>query len=281
MDSIKCPICNSQRIYKSFTEKNYNLSINVCNDCYMIYQEINNDINYYDLECRTQDDYEQHAKNVADYIYDFVGVESKKVKSILEVGAFSHLVLNNIKKHYKHASKLCGLDLPSGKNKIEHINGIRIIKDNCIDNKDEKYINKLFGEKYDFIFCRHTLEHFINPILAIKNIKSLMNDDGLAFFEVPSFYWTEVNGVTTYHPEHLLYFTQYTLTQLFESCGFHVVKIKESKYWGNIKILVKKNKSKYFSLNKKINSIRRKWVYMLLQPIFVFIKRNKKINPNQ
>ena len=63
MDSIKCPICNSQRIYKSFTEKNYNLSINVCNDCYMIYQEINNDINYYDLECRTQDDYEQHAKN--------------------------------------------------------------------------------------------------------------------------------------------------------------------------------------------------------------------------
>ena len=108
-----------------------------------------------------------------------------------------------------------------------------------------------------------------------------MNKNGLAFFEVPSFYWTEVNGVTTYHPEHLLYFTKNSLTQLFESCGFEIVKIKESKYWGNIKILVKKGKFKNTSHIRKVNSIRLKWIYMLMQPVFKFIKKVKKVKPNQ
>ena len=281
MGFVKCPVCGSNKIYKSFVEKNYNLNINVCGNCYMIYQKVDKDINYYELECRTQKDYETHAKNVASYIHEFVNIQSDKIKSILEVGAFSNLSLLNMKNHYKHADVLCGLDLPDGENKVENIDGIKIIKNNCIDSKGEEYIGKLFKQKYDLIFCRHTLEHFINPVVAVKNIKSLMNKNGLAFFEVPSFYWTEVNGVTTYHPEHLLYFTKNSLSQLFESCGFEIVKIKESKYWGNIKILVKKGKFKNTSHIKKVNSIRLKWIYMLIQPVFKFIKKVKKVKPNQ
>ena len=61
MGFVKCPVCGSNKIYKSFLEKNYNLNINVCGNCYMIYQKVDKDINYYELECRTQKDYETHA----------------------------------------------------------------------------------------------------------------------------------------------------------------------------------------------------------------------------
>jgi len=285
-----CPICESTTTYTSFKNVESNTNIQVCGECYMVYQPTIYGINYYDIECSTTrvSDPKKHSSDVANYILDFCK-PSKNINSILEIGASSTQILSNMKKYFiKSNIKMCGVNLPiQNKTKIKNLK-IKMSFSTCIDkrNKDE-CLRELtiipFGEafKYDFIYCRHTLEHFENPKQAVKNTHNLLSLNGTAFFEVPSFLWTEVNGVSTYDLEHLSYFTKNTLTKLFSDEGFKIIKIKESKYWGNIKILVRKlkrneNKDSY----TLINSIRWKWFYKLMQPFYVAIKNNTKIRAN-
>ena len=280
----KCPLCGSTDCYTSFIDKPSNVSINVCNSCYLVYQKRDNKKNYYNIECGTTKviDQNKHTKDVANYIFDFSKEFLPSVNSVLEIGAYSSDTLNHIKTYFsKNDLKLCGLDLPVLEKPNPHP-GIKMVYNDFIDRSNKSTVKRSltttpFGKNfnYDFIYCRHVLEHFRNPIKAVKNTYNLLSKDGVAFFEVPSFLWTEVNNVPTYDIEHLTYFTKETLSHLFITSGFEVLKIKESKYWGNIKILVKKaNKSNSVSSITYKNSFKRKKIINYLHPIFIFLKRN-------
>tara|TARA_B100000287_G_C20650084_1_gene786555 strand:+ start:961 stop:1842 length:882 start_codon:yes stop_codon:yes gene_type:complete len=292
---MSCPVCKSNQLHSSFTDPESGVNIHVCGECYMVYQPKVAGIDYYDIECGTTRvlDLKKHAKDVANYILDFCK-PSKDIKSILEIGASSTHTLNNLKKYFRKPDiKLCGLDLPVSAGVWEgNLDSIKMVYSTCIDEKTtgdnkSKCLRELtsvpFGEtfKYDFIYCRHTLEHFQNPKEAVENTHNLLSFNGTAFFEVPSFLWTEVNNVPTYDLEHLSYFTKPTLIKIFSDAGFKVLKIKESKYWGNIKILVRKLKK---SENKEPYTVKNlfawKWLYLKIQPLFIAIKNNMKIGPN-
>ena len=280
MELISCPICTSDKVYKTFKDKKSKIVVNVCKNCYMIYQQKNPEVNYYEIPCRIQEDFDRHARIVADYILEFADINS-----ILEIGSHSHLTLFYMKKYFNNDIKLCGLDLPKTPKDdgTKMVLGIEMVHNNCIDSGYSSDIKDLLNSTlFDFIFCRHTLEHFQNPVRAVSNVYSILSNDGIAFFEVPSFFWTEVNGVNTYHPEHLLYFTKNTISRLFTDAGFKILKIKESKYWGNIKILVQKLKSNETVIHyKPKNDMKLKWYYNLIQPLFIFIKKIKTIGQNQ
>jgi len=281
---ISCPICKSDKACETFKDEKSGIDVNVCENCYMIYQQKDPKVKYYEIQCRIQEDFDRHARAVADYTLEFAN-PPKDINSVLEIGAHSHLTLSYMKEYFHNDVKLCGLDLPKipGSSHSQIISGIEMIYNNCIDTGHSSDVkDALKSTSFDFIFCRHTLEHFQNPVRAVWNVRNILSNDGIAFFEVPSFFWTEVNGVHTYHPEHLLYFTKSTISRLFSDAGFKILKIKESKYWGNIKILVKKSKSNEITIHHKPkNDMKLKRYYNFIQPLFIFIKRNKKINPNQ
>lgn len=79
----------------------------------------------------------------------------------------------------------------------------------------------------DIVVMRHTLEHFVDPRAALRNIKSLLTDEGLVLCEVPNneCLHAQSMGAAWCHlgvPRHLSFFTQRSLRALFEAQGFAV-----------------------------------------------------------
>jgi hypothetical protein len=286
---VKCPSCGSLKVYKSFKDKKTKVKINICDSCYFIYQPPCQDLDYYKIKCTTTKvlDLEKHSQDTADYIFNFSKKFINSPNSILEIGASSPLTLQKISKYFPSLSKLCGLNLPL-LNQPTLVPNISMVYNDLIDKKpSKKLINSLtltpFSTSflYDFIYCRHTLEHFPNPLNTLKNTYNLLSDKGIAFFEVPSFLWTEVNNVPTYDKEHLSYFTKESLENMFVICNFKILKIKESKNWGNIKILVKKIPNNTNPPLLKIkNTFRLKKLYNIFHPIFILKKKIYKPQPN-
>ena len=287
---MECPLCKSSKRYTTFKDSKSNAIINVCNECYLIYQQQNNNTDYYNIKCSTTKvlDEDKHSRDVADYIFNFSKEFLNKTRSILEIGASSSSTLNYLNNYFNTKNlKLCGLNLPVLKTKNKHPH-IKMVYNNYIDKEKGVKVKKSITNapfkqnfNYDFIYCRHTLEHFQNPLKAVENTHNLLSNKGVAFFEVPSFLWTEVNKVPTYDIEHLTYFTKETLSHLFIKSGFTILKIKESKYWGNIKILVKKRQKNKPQQEIKIkNSIKIKKLTQFLQPIFILLKNTFNIKPN-
>lgn len=56
----------------------------------------------------------------------------------------------------------------------------------------ETYSGK--GMTYDAVWCAHVVEHTMNPGLAIKSLRNLLNDDGILFLSVPPFKHEVVGG---------------------------------------------------------------------------------------
>jgi SAM-dependent methyltransferase len=80
---------------------------------------------------------------------------------------------------------------------------------------------------FDLIFCRHVLEHTNNPLAFLSGIRNLLNENGIAFFEVPNLntpwkflfrqYW-----MVFYAPYHFFHYTPRSLKTLLLKAGFEV-----------------------------------------------------------
>lgn len=81
------------------------------------------------------------------------------------------------------------------------------------------------GQKFDWVFIIHALEHCLDPVLAVRNALDLVKDDGLIIIEVPNnqaagaqifgpiWFWLDV-------PRHLNFFTPKSLRSLVADSGF-------------------------------------------------------------
>ena len=102
-------------------------------------------------------------------------------------------------------------------------------------NKQITFIRDFYSERYagykaDMICCRHVLEHIQFPRDFLSNVRRAIDDgvNSIVFFEVPNVMFTLKDlGVWDLIYEHCGYFSISSLTHLFETCGFKVVRIKE------------------------------------------------------
>ena len=262
-----CVICNnSGTTIKTINSFKYNM----CIKCGHVYQEDLKENKFYEhLPYESQwNDYENHSENRANYIYDFCK--------------------NYIKPKLNHADVGCGWGGPVFfmKNLFKTKNSVGY----TVDTEKTKFKNNLkinytdfvkssIKNEYDFITMVHVLEHFTDPLKAIKKLKESLVEGGYAYIEVPSFEWVELRIKEKFCPVHISYFSFKQLVKILEHSGFTVVKKKESKYWGNIKILVK-NEFCYPKENYYIKIIKSKIIEKILFPIFRLIKKLKNIKPN-
>ena len=88
------------------------------------------------------------------------------------------------------------------------------------------------GDKADFVFSYHELEHMNYPKKFLSNLRKILGNSSKAhfFFAVPNALKAfEEGDFTDIIYEHVSYFTIPSLFYLFSSCGFDICEVTESK----------------------------------------------------
>lgn len=251
----QCPICdyNNQRNFRQFEFLNEYYNVVICNSCGFVFQNPIKPISHYQaLECSYPKNYDLHSIRRAEYIVDFCKsyISTSGTINILDIGAGFGSVLNNIGILLSNSKYKVGITLEN-LNDIKKTNHTKLYNFNVEDEiLVDKFIQSMGNQQFDFIIMSHVLEHFIDPNKAIKNIKKLMSSNTILYIEVPSLYNTEYRTKSVWRPEHLSYFTESSLSYILKINGLRINKLKDSKIWGNIKVVCTPNiKKSYFEMD--------------------------------
>lgn len=79
------------------------------------------------------------------------------------------------------------------------------------------------GEKFDLVLAAHCLEHMPDPLKSLAKMASLLKPQGKLYIVVPE-------GTDLYNPDHLVFFTQDSLTRCAEEVGLRVLKSTVHRY---------------------------------------------------
>ena len=282
-----CNICTGKNNF--VLHKDSIFRYNICKSCGHVFQSGRKTQEYYNsipytLGQESNDKimhkkYDAHCKNRANYIYDFIKKFIVNIpNSILDIGCGYGGVLfylgNNLK-----TKNLTGIAPDYDENTFSKYNEINFIKSNY---------EFPISQKYELIILVHSLEHFLSPVKCLMTARENLTDDGILYIEVPNFYWEPfiINQIFT--PVHISYFSKNDILNLIEYCGFEILKIKESKFWGNIKLVAKKSTKKYydeniFALSKEnwiLKLIKWKLNKIFMYPIYKIIKNLFRIGAN-
>jgi len=267
MSLITCNICYSDNYYSLSPRA---LRYNICKECGHVYQAQLYEKNYYhSLQCSFPKDYKTHATRRAKYIVDFVkSCYDKPICTVLDVGCGPGEVISNIQRLLPNAACYgCTLEATDKP----------FIYRSDIEN------DALPNRKFDLIILSHVMEHFLNPIKTMSKIRHSLSKDGIIYIETPSFYWGEIRSESIFTPEHFSYYTITSIQNTIGLAGLTSIKIKESRYWGNIKLVCRSANEEDFPI-KKVD-YRKVMCYSrgikLLYPWFKLIRRVKTIGPNE
>jgi 2-polyprenyl-3-methyl-5-hydroxy-6-metoxy-1,4-benzoquinol methylase len=98
-----------------------------------------------------------------------------------------------------------------------------------------KYLGKELSDiphekKFDFILLLHTLEHVVDPVGLIKQLKDHLKSNGKLYIEVPLGAWMEWKYLK--EPiTHLNFFSEQSLAQVFKEAGLDVSKVETKWQW--------------------------------------------------
>ena len=285
--TVPVKIDNKDEILKKYNKSQLfgELKYNVCDDCGHVSikkiprQNIIDDLysNYYSYPSPLKGEFEPIRDNY------FVETFNKKINSIckknklnsvLEVGCYDGYILYKLK---QDGYKVRGCD-PSIGAEIGNSFGIEI------DNhffEPEKYLD--IQKTFDIIISRHFIEHTADPFSFVKNLKSVLNSDGLLIIETPNIeHFIEKGLLEVFSLQHITLFTSESLKYLLKKLEMKVIYTnKESE---NLIMVaeqssnIKESYIKSFSeINKqfsvRIQNNRRK----IKKHINNYISNNKKI----
>ncbi len=220
----ECPVCRSQK-YQPVMEKDY-LKIVKCDGCALVYvNPIFNEEHYKDAYSST--DYQNIVRNIGEQSHEYrlerfgrerVGILSEHIQksdsqiNFLDIGCSTGFVVEAAKEHKWRA---IGIDLNPSAIEFGKSRGLDLY--NCaLEDFDPK------GVKFDAIALFDVLEHLANPSEILKQVITLLKDDGLVFIYVPNwdsasrmFMGKDAHFIWPTH--HLNYFTPQTLVEFITS----------------------------------------------------------------
>jgi len=96
------------------------------------------------------------------------------------------------------------------------------------------------SDHFDYVIARHIIEHLIDPIYFVEEIKRVLTDGGTAIFAVPD--EEKVDGLGL-DPTHLHVFTEKSLHKVIEAGGLDVVRIENGITAMSFIIMAKKKEN--------------------------------------
>jgi len=224
-------------------ERHYPLTLLYCDNCYSAFvKEIvmenklftninNNGYFYYSSQIPSL---VEHFKNLYNYVKTNYNINEKK---IMEIGCNDGVFLNNFSKT-DNLKYLIGID-PS--ETIQKINDSNIIKINDFFNsKNTNQIIKEYG-KMDYIIACNCLAHIDDINNIFKNLKLILNDDGIIIIEVHYVknICESMNFDFIYH-EHMSYYSINGIYNICKNNNLYLDNVEHIiNHGGSIRITIK------------------------------------------
>lgn len=214
-----CPICSSKKVKIISKEKNIaftNLSselkkfiLSYCNNCTFIFQSSAYTKSYDKKIKKVYENYfvnhtflfPRTDKTIIDSV-DFLLPHIKENALLLEIGSARGDFLYLLKKRIPSINIL-GIEPTQDKVYIPTINS--------------SFSDDLFVNKFDMIVMRHTLEHIKYPKEFVEKLKKISHKDTLIYIEVPNIELNLKNLTEDFEPDHVSYFSLYTLSRVFNN----------------------------------------------------------------
>lgn len=261
----ECPICNSKRTIKMFSNDRFGLPINLgmCRRCGLVYENpVFDDKSLMDFyssnEYRSiyggiediimKERYQYDSSRIFDInnysakesFFKFIENSKIKYKSVMEVGAGGGW---NARPFIEKGYIYSGIEPTKYLVNEANRRGLNITNGFLRD------VNR----KYDLIIMRHVLEHLKNPV---EDLKYLANFTSILAIEIPGF----INNIPSLQNAHLFYFSLNTLTKTCSLAGFEIKEYKVFRKNGFIMALLEKKgtsnyKYSFFKERIKILSI--------------------------
>lgn len=238
-----CPICDCKEhaeflVCKDFTVSQKNFSIALCKGCGFKFTnprpEKSELGSYYKSE-----DYISHSntkKGVVNFLYQLVRKYTLKRKlelinglmakgSILDIGCGTGEFLNVCR---NNGWETFGIEPDFDTRKLAIGNyGLNI--------EDENYLKELKQKSFEVITMWHVLEHVPDLNLRVKELSSLLKENGVAVVAVPNAssadaayygkFWAAYDV-----PRHLYHFSKETILNLFDKHNMKCIKILPMKF---------------------------------------------------
>lgn len=177
---------------------------------------------------------------------------------VLDYGCSTGYVLNMIKEeygiNYVHGIELNDAHAEFGRREY----GLRIYHAENI-----KDVQEIKDKKFDLIINFAVLEHIVDPVKALNEMKEYLTDDGIIYLMTPIWLDTLYNSEykvidfeSLFVPEHINCFTYTSRNNVFRKCGMEVIEQNDSMY-GSI-VFLKKSKAELDIVKENPKEIQKK-----------------------
>ncbi len=115
------------------------------------------------------------------------------------------------------------------------------------------------AESFNVVTLHHVLEHMADPLSELKNIWSILAENGYLVVEVPNAEDIKQDPNNRYHKAHIYTFNPETLIALGEKAGFDVSRSYVAPLNGNISVIFQKKLNAngcYVNLNGNFSKIK-------------------------
>ena len=86
-------------------------------------------------------------------------------------------------------------------------------------------LSEQLGQEYDFVVCRHVLEHAVSPLSVLAKVREALTENGYAYVAVPNMMqYAKSKADTFFRHVHTFYFNITTLVGCCENVGLYPVK---------------------------------------------------------
>ena len=218
-----------------------------------------------------------HFRKIAKIICKNLKLNKKSF--LVEAGSNDGTFLNEVVNLSK--AKVLGVDPSSNISKIARKKKIQTLT-SYFDYKCSGIIKKKFGNA-DVIYGANVFNHVDDINNFLKGASRLIKNNGRLILEVPDLNsLIEKVGFDTIYHEHRHYFSENSLSKILNKQGFSVLKIQKINYMsGSLRVFASKNKINNKIKFRKISlsqfNLFKKKVFITIQKIREFIKKNKPV----
>lgn len=100
---------------------------------------------------------------------------------------------------------------------------------NVFHGSFNQYYQQYSKKKFDFIILHNVLEHFLEPLKSLSQIKSLLNPGGYIYLELPDITGFRGSFASFFKLAHPYTFSPYTFHLVVQRMGMKIIK---SNFWG-------------------------------------------------